>query len=103
MLRRIRARCATSMRMRTEPVIGLGRTPPMANSSGSDGGTASAPAMVKLAALAPEPALLPASCAVTRTRAVAVSMLGTVQPYEPEFAMPLAIGVGQLAPPSVHS
>ena len=58
--------------------------------------------MVKFAALESRPTLPAASRASTRTRAVPVGVLGTVQEQEPLFGMPVAIALGNVAPPSVE-
>src|SRR5262252_8770375 len=61
------------------------------------------PVSEKFAALAAVPVLFAASCAVTRTRAWLVSTTGTVHANVPVFAMPVAIAVGNVAPPFVDS
>src|SRR5262249_32973561 len=49
-------------------------------------------------------AMLPLpSCASTRTRAVVVRITGSVHANVPEFAIPVAIAVGNVAPPSFEN
>ena len=61
------------------------------------------PVIEKFVWLESEPTLPEPSNARTRTRAVLVRFTGTDQLNEPEFAMPVAIAVGNVAPPSVDS
>src|SRR5437899_11701127 len=61
------------------------------------------PAMEKFVWLESEPTLPAASLALTRTRAWVESSAGSVQANVPEFAIPVAIAVGNVAPPSVES
>ena len=61
------------------------------------------PVMAKLVWLESEPTLPEPSNARTRTRAVAVRLTGTVHANAPVFARPVAIAVGNVAPPSVDS
>ena len=58
--------------------------------------------IVKLVALESAPRFPAASCARTLTRAAVPAVFGTVQAWEPELAMPLAIALGKVAPPFVE-
>src|ERR1051325_1780564 len=80
-------------------IVPLGAMPPFAPALA----VAVQPVIAKLVWLESEPTLPALSNARTRTRAVVVRFKGTVQFNEPEFAMPVAIAVGNVAPPSVDS